>query len=86
MTSTAVMVLVIDPIRYCAVEARCAARAAGPHRAVAVEDGTDHGGQAALGLGDVEQPLPLVTHGGDPTVSPANASGGGQAQTRLRSP
>ena len=77
------------PDAVLAVEPGRVAGAAGPHRAVAVEDGTDHGRQPALGLRDVQQSLPLVTHA--ETFRPrgqfsANASGGGQAQTRLRSP
>ena len=61
------------------VQAGRHAGTARPHRAVAVEHGSDHRRQPALGLRDVEQPLPLVAHS-------ANASGGGQAHTRLRSP
>ena len=62
-----------------------------PHRAVAVEDRPDDGRQPPLRLGDVEQSLALDAHEGDPRAAPpgqscANASGGGHAQTRLRSP
>ena len=79
ITRTAVIVLVIEPMRYWPSRPGAIAGTTGPHRAVAVEDGTDHRRQPALGLRDVEQPLPLIAHS-------ANASGGGQAQTRLRSP
>jgi hypothetical protein len=43
-------------------------RTAGPHRAVAVEDRGDDGRQPALGLGDVQQSLPLDAHPADPTT------------------
>ena len=74
------MVLVIDPIRYC-VSVEVSAPAVPDQRELgAVEHAGDDRGQAPVGLVAVEDRLEVL---GAPH---ANASGGGQAQTRLRSP
>ncbi len=94
-TSTAVRVLVIEPTLYCVsvTSPGTSPDAVGPGQPAVAHDAGDDRGHLALGLRrgqpPAQPPRGVVGDGVADRVGAAhsaNASGGGQAQTRLRSP